>query len=105
LLRSGIIKEQTVQLGFAIARYPSKTYVDAAALAAIKDDKQRLRMEAGNARLNEALGALGTTNLLLHIVGDKVLRLSTLNLETLEPETPPANFWEVRVAYGRCTVG
>jgi hypothetical protein len=96
LLRSGIIREQTMQLGFAVARYPSKTYVDAAALAAMTDDAQRLLMEAGNARLDAALGALGTTNLLLHMVGDKVLRLSTLNLETLQPETPTASFWEVR---------
>jgi hypothetical protein len=95
-----------MQLGFAVARYPSKMYVDAAALAAITDERQRVHIEASNTRLNEALGALGTTNLLLHIVGDKVLRLSTLNLETLEPEAPPANFWEVGLGlFGmrRCT--
>jgi hypothetical protein len=96
VLRSGIIQEQTMQVGFAIARYPSNTYLDAAALEAVTDEQQRRRMEAGNTRLNAALGALGTTNLLLHIVGDKVLRLSTLNLETLQPETPPGSFWEVR---------
>lgn len=83
-----------MQLGFAVARYPSKTYLGAAALAAA-DERQRSSMQAANARLHAALDALGTTNLLLHIVGDKVLQLSTLNLETLQPETPPASFWEV----------
>ncbi|WIA42192.1 hypothetical protein OEZ86_009454 [Tetradesmus obliquus] len=90
---AGIIRDQTMQLGFAVARYPSKTYLGAAALAAA-DERQRSSMQAANARLHAALDALGTTNLLLHIVGDKVLQLSTLNLETLQPETPPASFWE-----------
>jgi hypothetical protein len=99
ILQAGIIKEQTMQLGFAVARYPCKSYMDAAAVAAAEDDRQRLSLEAANTRLHAALDKLdklGTTNLLLHNVGDKVLRLSTLNLETLQPETPPASFWEVR---------
>jgi hypothetical protein len=97
-LRAGILKEQTMQLGFAIALYPSKTYLDAAALAAAKDERQRRSMEAANKRLHAALNSLGTTNLLLHIVGDKVLQLSTLNLDTLQLEAPHDGFWEVRNA-------
>jgi hypothetical protein len=94
---AGIRREETMQLGFAVARYPSTADMDAAAVAAPEDPAQRRLMEASNAELHDAINALGHTILLLHVVRDKVLNMSTLNLETL-PETPPDNFWEVRAA-------
>jgi hypothetical protein len=84
-----------MRVGFAVARYPSNSYIDAAA-AALEDAAQQHWIQLANERLQAAHNALGTTFLLLHLVRDKVLTLSTLNLETLQPETPPGSFWEVR---------
>jgi hypothetical protein len=92
-----------MQVGFAVARYPYDDYVDAAALAAMRDPEQQRRIQVANDRLQAAHNALGTTFLLLHLVRDKVLHLSTLNLDTMQPETPPASFWEVSIAR-RCLV-
>jgi hypothetical protein len=98
LLPAGILREQVMQVGFAVARYPCIVYVDAAALAAMRDPDQQRRIQAANDRLQAAHNALGTTFLLLHLVRDKVLHLCTLNLDTLQPETPPASFWAVSAA-------
>uniref|UniRef100_A0A383VQU8 Uncharacterized protein n=1 Tax=Tetradesmus obliquus TaxID=3088 RepID=A0A383VQU8_TETOB len=89
------IRKETMELGFAVARYAHPSYMPPAAVAALEDPEQQQLMQRCNEQLHAATNALGRTVLLLHVVRDKVLNMSTLNLETLQVEAPPDNFWEV----------
>uniref|UniRef100_A0A383VU14 Uncharacterized protein n=1 Tax=Tetradesmus obliquus TaxID=3088 RepID=A0A383VU14_TETOB len=88
------IRKETMELGFAVARYAHPSYMPPAAVAALEDPEQQQLMQRCNEQLHAATNALGRTVLLLHVVRDKVLNMSTLNLETLQVEAPPDNFWE-----------
>ncbi|WIA21749.1 hypothetical protein OEZ85_000912 [Tetradesmus obliquus] len=89
------IRKETMELGFAVARYAHPSYMPPAAVAALEDPEQQQLMQRCSEQLHAAINALGRTILLLHVVRDKVLNMSTLNLETLQVEAPPDNFWEV----------
>ncbi|WIA21748.1 hypothetical protein OEZ85_000912 [Tetradesmus obliquus] len=88
------IRKETMELGFAVARYAHPSYMPPAAVAALEDPEQQQLMQRCSEQLHAAINALGRTILLLHVVRDKVLNMSTLNLETLQVEAPPDNFWE-----------
>lgn len=85
-----------MQLGFAVAKYPSKHYIDPATLQDIKDSQTRQRTQAAVSRLQQCLDDIALMVLLLHVTHDKILNLSMLNLETMQQETPGADFWKVR---------
>jgi hypothetical protein len=85
-----------MKLSLVVAKYPEKHYVTAEAAAAIPEAAKRERHLAANERLQAALDTYMNLVNLLHTTGDKVLNLSLLNLETMQPETPDTALWEVR---------
>lgn len=84
-----------MQLGFAMSRYPGDHYIQPAELEAIEDVVVCRRKMQAAARLQESIDDIATTVLLLHVTHDKILNLSMLDLETMQPETPSSSFWEV----------
>lgn len=81
-----------MEIGFAIARYPGTSYMDA---DSIEDPQVQAKQEAANRRLQAAVDAYFTMVHLLHLTQEKVLHLSLLDLEAMQPETPSAGFWQV----------
>ncbi|WIA42389.1 hypothetical protein OEZ86_008392 [Tetradesmus obliquus] len=83
-----------MKLSLAVVKYPAKHYITQEAADALPDASQRSRQHAANAKLQAALDAYMNLVNLLHTIGDKVLDLSLLNTETMQPETPDTAFWE-----------
>lgn len=93
-----MLSARMMELGFALATYPSSSYMDPVELEALPDSSLQQRKQAANVRLQQTLDDYSAIIFLLHVSHDKVLNLSLLDLETLQPETPTASYWQVSEA-------